>query len=121
MPAVFLRDNEAKEPLVLDVLPRLGGKVAALPDLPIVGHRAELLHRAVHERLFFVRETRVVGLQELFEIRLAGEQFAFQPHRATVDGFLLGLRDNREEVEGFHRLHHAQRQHTTNGRNQENN
>ena len=54
--AVLLRDDHAEEALVLDVLPDVRRQVLQLVrDLPVVAHRAELLHRAVEERLLVRR------------------------------------------------------------------
>ena len=52
--AVFLRDVEAEELVLLDVIPQLRRQVGAhVGDVPVVGHAAQLFARAVEEGLFF--------------------------------------------------------------------
>ena len=97
--AVLLRDDHAEEALVLDELPDVRRQVLALVrDLPLVAHRAELLDRAVEERLLFAREARLGSLQELVPVWLAGEEVRVPPYRAGVDRFLLGLRHVRQDA-----------------------
>ena len=97
--AVLLRDDHAEEALVLEVLPhRLRQVVALVGDLPVVGHRADFVHRAVEERLFLRRELRLGDGEQLVPVGFAGEQVAVPPHRAGVDRFALGLRHVRKDA-----------------------
>jgi hypothetical protein len=90
---VPLRDDHAEEAVVLDELPHLRRQILALVrDLPVVAHRAQRFHRTVEESLLLGGKARLRDGEEPVPVGLAGEKVAVPPHRAGVDGFLLGLR-----------------------------
>ena len=117
--AVLLRDDEAEEAVVLELLPDLWREVAALPRLPVVRHRAELLDGAVEERLLLWREAGVGLRQKPLGVGLAREELALDPDRPGVDGLLLGGRDGGEELHGLHRLHDGARERAADRRDEE--
>ena len=91
--AVLPRDDHTEEAALLDVLPDVRRQVLQLVgDLPVVAHRAELLHGPVEERLLLGREARRAHREELVPVGAPGEKIGVPPHRAGVDRFLLGLR-----------------------------
>jgi hypothetical protein len=97
--AVLLRDDHPEEALVLDELPHVLRQVLQLVrDPPVVAHRAQLLDRAVEERLLLGREARRGHREQLVPVRPAGEEVRVPPHRAGVDRLLLGLGHVREDA-----------------------
>ena len=60
--AVALRNDHGEELVALEIVPRLGRKIAQLPvDAPIVEHAAELLDRTIEEHLLFCSQDRRRG------------------------------------------------------------
>ncbi|MCY1510491.1 hypothetical protein D9M68_448700 [compost metagenome] len=94
--AIFLRDDQGEEAVLPDVCPGPGWQVQLLADLPVTDHGAELLGRAVEERLFFFRQLRAGRIQQLAPVRPAAEQLAVPPDGAGLDGLALGLRHGRQ-------------------------
>ena len=98
-PAILLRNNHAKETLVLDELPHLRRQVLIhVRGFPIGHHRAQLLDFIVEKRNLCRRQARLrIGMQHV-PVGLAGKQLALPPHRAGVNRFLLGLRHRRQDL-----------------------
>ena len=90
--AVLLRNDHSEEPVLLDEVPQLGGQVRVdVGDLPVVDALAQLLHRAVEERLLLRGQLRLGVGQQLVPVRLAGEQVALEADRARFQRDPLGL------------------------------
>jgi len=99
-PAVALRDDHREEAARLEELPHLRRQIGPLVrDVPLIEHAAQLLARAVEERLLGRRELRRSRREQLFPLRSAGEQLPVPPHRARLERFLLGLRHARQELQ----------------------
>ena len=97
--AVLLRDDHAKEAIVLDELPHLRRQIIAhVRNVPVVEHAAQLIARPVEERLFFGTEPCLrYGLQFLPAWR-AIEQLRLPPHRAGFQRLALGIRHGRHDA-----------------------
>ena len=119
VPPVLLRHDQAEELAVLELLPHLRRQVAALPDLPVVHHLADLLDRAVQERLLVCGQSRVGLGQQPLSVGLAREQFALDPDRACVDGLLFRGRDDGQELHLLHQRHHGTGEQAADGRDDE--
>src|SRR5574337_1305089 len=98
--AVFLRDDHAEEAVRFQERPDAGGQIALLVDLPVVELGAQLLHRAVHERLFLGGQFLRGKVEQLVPMRQAGEQLAVPPHGAGVERNTFGFTQARQ-----HRRH----------------
>src|SRR5439155_380307 len=73
--AIALRNDHGEELVALEAVPRLRRQVAQLPlDLPFVEHAAELVDRAVEERLLLLGQGRWRERQQLRPIGIAAEQ-----------------------------------------------
>ena len=98
-PAMLLRNDHGEEFVALEKVPDLGRQVAQLEgDLPIVEHAAELVDRAVEERLLLGRQFRRRHREELRPVGIAGEQVGIPPHVAGFDRLALGVRERRQHV-----------------------
>ena len=92
-PAVFLRDDQAEELLLLEELPHLRRQVRQfVGDLPVVDHGAELLDRPIQIGLLLHRQARYRLRQQRRPVRLAAEELALEADRAGVERHLLGFR-----------------------------
>jgi hypothetical protein len=97
--AVLLRDDHREEALALDVVPQVRRQIgAAVRDVPIVDHPAQLFARTVDERLLFGGQARRRCREQLVPIRSAGEQLAVPPHRAGFERVFLRLRHRRQHA-----------------------
>src|SRR6185503_12734275 len=98
-PAVLLRDDHREELVVLQELPHVRRHVGELVrDLPLVEDSAELLGRAVEERLLVGRELRRRQALEAAPIRHAREKLAVPPDVAGFERLLLRLRHARQHA-----------------------
>jgi hypothetical protein len=96
--AMLLADEHAEKALVLEELPDLGGQVhAVVARVPIIDHRADLFAGAVHEGLFFRREVGLADGKELVPIRRARKNLGVPAHGASIERFLLGARNARQD------------------------
>jgi len=109
LPAILLRNDEAKEALFLQVVPRLGRQVAALVNLPVVHHLADLFAGPIQERLLLIGKLRIQLVERFIEVGFPRKQLPLHPHCTRVDRRLLGLRDSRQELKRFHQPHDAGR------------
>ena len=90
--AVLLLDDHREEALALQEVPDLRRHVAAaMRDVEIVDHPAQLFAGAVEESLLFGRELRRLGAEQLRPVRLAGEELAVPPHGARLERLALGV------------------------------
>ena len=97
--AVLLRDDHREEALRLDVVPQVRRQVgAAVRDVPVVDHPAQLFARPVDECLLLSGQTRRRGRQQLVPVGAAGEQLAVPPDRSRFERILLGLRHRRQHA-----------------------
>ncbi len=95
--AIFLRDDHAEEFLLLDEVPDFRRQVPPFPvDLPVVEHDAELVDRAVEERLLFRRQGRRGIGQQFRPVRIAGEEIGVPPDVAGLQRLALGVRHRRQ-------------------------
>src|SRR6185503_8385207 len=98
-PAVLLRDDHCEEFVVLQELPDVRRHVGELVrDLPLVEDSAELLGRAVEERLLLGRELRRRQVLEAAPIGHAREKLAVPPDVAGFERLLLRLRHARQHA-----------------------
>ena len=87
---IGLRDDHGEEALVFHELPRFRRQVRQLvADFPLVDHLAELFDRTVQERLLLLGEPWCRGGAQLPPVGSAGEQFAFPPDGAGLQGLSL--------------------------------
>jgi hypothetical protein len=97
--AVFHRDVEAEELVLLAVVPDLRRQVGAdVGDVPVVGHAAERFARAVEEGLFLRGELRLGQREQLVPVGLAGEQLAFEAHGARFERGAFGVRERGQQL-----------------------
>ena len=95
--AVLLGDDHRPEAFLLDEVEDFGRQVgAAVRDVPVVDHPAELFAGPVDERLFLRRERRRLGRQQLVPVGSAGEQLAVPPDGAGLERLALGVRHRRQ-------------------------
>jgi hypothetical protein len=98
-PAMRLRDDHAKETLVLDELPGVRRQISQFGgDLPIVQSGAERFGRPVEEGLLLGGQCRPRQRAHRVPIGVAGEQVAVPPHGAGFDRFALGIRHRRQHL-----------------------
>src|SRR5688572_30511961 len=96
--AVLLRDDHREEALLLEKLPDLRWQVGSdMGDVPVVEHAAELLARAIEERLFLRRKTRRLSAGELRPGGLAGKKLAIPPHGPRFQCLPLGVRHRGQQ------------------------
>ena len=97
--AVFLRNDQAEEFVLLDEVPQLGLQVGVhVGDFPVVHHRAQFFDRTVQEGLLLGGQGRLGLAQQLVPVRFAGEQLAFETHGAGLQRGALGGRQRRQDL-----------------------
>ncbi len=104
--AIGFGNDHAEELVLLDEVPHFRRQVRVdMGDFPVIGHPAQVFHRAVQERLLFGCQFGSGLRQQLVPVRVAGEQFAFETDRAGFQRDALGLRQRRQDlaVEGQQR------------------
>ncbi len=84
--------------MLLDVGPGFGRQVHVLADLPVADHGAQLLGRAVDERLLFFGQLGLGVGQQGIPVGAATEQLAVPPDGAGIDGIALGLGHRRQNL-----------------------
>ena len=97
--AVLLGDEHAEEAVLLDEGPDLLGDLLVLmADPPVVDHPAQLVGRAVEERLLLLRQGDRRDGAQLLPVGLAGEQLGIEADGAGVQRLLLGGRDPGQDA-----------------------
>jgi hypothetical protein len=109
--AVLLRDDHPEEALVLQELPDRRWEVAVLEHLPVVGHAADLLDRALEERAFLAAELVQLDARQVAQVGLAAEQLAVDPRVARGDRGALGVGDRRQDLRALQERQDRGRQH----------
>ena len=108
--AVSLRDDHREEAFLLQEVPHVRRHVrAAVRDVPVVDHPAQLLARSVDERLLLRGEPRRLRGQQLRPVRLAAEDLAVPPDGARLERLALrvGHRGQHAAVDHQERLRHV--------------
>ena len=96
--AIFAGDQHAQKPVILQVLPDLRGHIGTIVSrVPVVDHGADGVHRPIEERLLLGRERRLADAEQLFPTRPAREQFGIPADSASIERFLLGAADPRQD------------------------
>ena len=97
--AVLLLDDHREEAVALEEVPHLGRHVAAaMRDVEVVDHPAQLFAGSIEERLLLGRQLRRLGAEQFRPVGFAGEQFAVPPDRAGLERFALGARHRRQHA-----------------------
>jgi len=97
--AVDLGNDHREEFVALEKVPNLGRQIAQLPaDAPLVEHAAELVDRAVEERLLLGRERRRRDGEKLRPIGIAAEEVGVPPHVAGFDRLALGIGERGQHL-----------------------
>ena len=97
-PAVLLGNDHPEKTFVLDELPNLRRQVGTLVgDVPVVQHRAQLLHLVIKKSLLFPAQSALRKSAQLVPVGMAAEQLAIPPHRAGIDRLLFGGGDVRQD------------------------
>jgi hypothetical protein len=97
--AVGLRNDHREEFAALEKVPHFGRQIPQLPgDAPLVEHAAELVDRAVEERLLFGGERRRRDGEKLRPIGIAAEEVGVPPHVAGFDRLALGVGERRQHL-----------------------
>ena len=96
--AVFLRDDQAEQPVLADQRPDFGRQVAVLIDLPVIDRRAQFIDWAVEEGLLVIAERARLEIEQLLPVRHAGEQVGIPPHGPGLEGHALGVAEPRQHL-----------------------